>query len=217
MWNLDLDRVRARVPGPLGNLAVETGTCRGNGARLLARSFPRVVTIELSEELHRKAQERFRKEELLNVEALNGSSPEKIPEVVKGVPASETVFFYLDAHWSGDRTVDWSQNRWKGYGLDTAHLGASATPSGPEQVPLLDELRAIHTHCRARALVLMDDMDKVPESGGGGVNMGFPGEDWSHLSRENLLAAVKPRLVSAHFLEKPSQWLLELAPLPEGC
>lgn len=214
MWNLDLARVRAKVAGPLGGLAVETGTCRGNGARLLAKEFAKVVTIELSEELHGKARQRFEKEGLAHVTALHGSSPGLIPGIVRGVPAEETVFFYLDAHWSGDRTVDWSQNRWKGYGLDTAHLGKGNQPSGPEQVPLLDELRAIHDHCRARAVVLIDDMDKVPLDGRpGGVNLGFPGEDWSHLSREAVLAVVGERLAGIHFLEKPVQWLLELGPV----
>lgn len=210
MWNLDLERVRAKVPGPLGSLAVETGTCRGNGARLLAREFAKVVTIELSGELFGKAKQRFEKEGLGHVIARNGSSPELIPSIVREVPATETVFFYLDAHWSGDRTVDWSQNRWKGYGLDTAHLGKGARPSGPEQVPLLEELRAIHEHCRARAVVLIDDMDKVPMEGPGGVNLGFPGEDWSHLSRDAVLAIVGPRLAGMHILERPVQWLLEL-------
>ena len=213
MWNLDLERVLAKVPGPLGALAIETGTCRGNGARLLARSFERVVTIELSPTLHERANERFRKEGLAHVKALCGNSAELIPSVVSGIPASETIFFYLDAHWSGDRTVDWSQNRWKGYGLDTAHLGGGPRPTGPQQVPLLEELIAINAHCRARAVILIDDMDKVPMEGQGGVNMGFPGEDWSHISRDKVLSITSERLAAVHFLERPVQWLLELRPV----
>lgn len=214
MWNLDLERVKAKVASELGAFAIETGTCRGNGARLLAKVFPRVATIELSPELHEKAKARFEKEGLTHVEALRGNSAEIIPSLVEGIPPSETVFFYLDAHWSGDRSVDWSQNRWKGYGLDTAHLGKSgAVPRGPEQVPLANELAAIMAHCHARAIVLMDDMDKIPETGPGGIGMGFPGEDWSHLSREGLLTIAAPRLKGAHYLERPVQWLFELSPL----
>lgn len=206
--------MKARVPGELGAFAIETGTCRGNGARLLAKLFARVATIELSPDLHAKAKARFAKEGLTHIEALRGNSAEIIPSLVENIPPSETVFFYLDAHWSGDRNVDWSQNRWKGYGLDTAHLGApGAVPKGPEQVPLAEELAAIVKHCRARAVVLMDDMDKIPDSGPGGVGMGFPGEDWSHLSRESLLAIAGSRLRGAHYLERPVQWLFELSPL----
>lgn len=199
------------IPGPLGGLAVETGTCRGNGARQLAKYFPRVVTIELNSHLHELAQDRFRREGQSRIESLCGNSAELIPELVKGIPSSETVFFFLDAHWSGDSSVDWSRSSWKGYGLDTGHLGwHGETPLPEEQVPLAKELEAIVKHCRARAIVLVDDVDKLPQNGPGEKDKGFPGENWSHLSRRGLLEIVNSRVYAQHQLLEPSQWLMEL-------
>lgn len=204
MWSLDLDRL-----GPLpSGLAIETGTARGNGARALAKRFRRVITIELSEELHRAARERLR--ELSHVECLHGNSAQVLSSLLPTLPVGEAPFFFLDAHWSGDRTVRWREDGWQGYGLDTAHLGESARPSGPEQCPLAEELTAIMRYCRAPAAVLVDDLKNLPAEGSGLRDGTFPGEDWSHLSRARLLDIVAPRLVSAVELRDPSQWFLTL-------
>lgn len=206
MGSICLDRLAKFVPGPLGELAIETGTCRGHGAAALAKSFPRVITIELSEELHLRAKERLAP--LGNVDCVRGSSAEILSELLPSLPPAQTTFFFLDAHWSGDRTVRWRESKWKGYGHDTAHLGApGAAPSAPEQCPLAAELLAITKHCRGAALVLIDDVANI-----GRRDAGFPGEDWTHLSRESLLAIPGDRLLSFQELERPAQWFLRLSP-----
>lgn len=207
MGSICLDRLEKIVPGSLGTVAIETGTCKGYGAKALAGSFPRVITIELSEALHRKAREHLAP--FPNVTCLLGDSSELLPRVLNEL-GQEPVFLFLDAHWSGDHTVNWAQSKWKGYGLDTAHLGvAGATPSGPEQCPLATELAVIVRYCRGPACVLIDDVKNV-----GQRNQGFPGEDWSHLSRESLLEIAGTRLEEFRELDKPAQWFLRLAEIP---
>ena len=207
MGSICLDRLEKLVPGGLGEVAIETGTCRGYGAKALAVAFPKVITIELSEALHMAAREKL--VDLPNVICLLGNSAEVLPRVLSEVPGETGVFFFLDAHWSGDHTVPWDRSKWKGYGHDTAHLGrAGEKPTGPEQCPLALELRNITEFCRGPAAILIDDVKNI-----GQRDSGFPGEDWTHLSQESLLAIVESRLEEFRELEKPNQWFLRLRPI----
>ncbi|RKQ92885.1 hypothetical protein C8N24_2741 [Solirubrobacter pauli] len=97
--------------------AVETGTFRGQTARGLAGVFESVLTIELSVELHRSAQEALR--DTPAVTALQGHSVPVLEQVAD--PALPTLFF-LDGHWSGGPTA----------GAD-------------DECPVLEELAAIGT------------------------------------------------------------------------
>jgi hypothetical protein len=94
------------MPGSLGTVAIETGTCKGNGAKALAGTFPSVFTIELSEALHRAARERLAP--FLRVTCIQGDSSALLPKVLDEL-GCEAVFFFLDAPWSGDRAVNWAQ------------------------------------------------------------------------------------------------------------
>jgi hypothetical protein len=96
--------------------AIETGTYRGGGARLLAGLIRGpVVTIELSEPLAAAATEALA--DLPDVTVRQGDSRTVLPELVD--PAVPTLYF-LDGHWSGGETA-----------------GAAS------ECPVLDELRAI--------------------------------------------------------------------------
>jgi hypothetical protein len=214
MWHLNLEKVRSALgPGAtLGNVAIETGTLRGAGTLALARVFPRVITMELSEEIHRRAERRLRSNKAIR--CLKGNSAALLPSILEELAGEPAVFFFLDAHWSGDASVNWENARWKGYGFDTAHLGANgAAPSGPEQCPLADELKAISAHCRGQAIILIDDAKNLPEIGPGRRGVEFPEEDWSHLSRASLRGLIGPRLKKEFTLKDPEQWLLCLSPL----
>jgi hypothetical protein len=211
MWNLPLDKVAACLGGTLPPIAIETGTCRGHGTRALATRFARVITIELSEELHRLARERWAGPEMSHVEFRHGNSARLLPSVLQDVDADTPVFIFLDAHWSGDRSVDWERSTWKGYGIDTAHLGTGALPSGQEQCPLESELRAIMAHCQGPAILLIDDLKNLPPEGPGLRDHEFAGENWSHLSRGLLRSILEPRLLHFQELSDPDQWLVSLA------
>lgn len=216
MWSLDLQRIKKILPPgeALGALAIETGTCRGHGARGLAKEFPRVFTIELSEQLCEQARVRW-SEEFPQIEFLQGHSVEHLKRILPSLSAHQATFFFLDAHWSGDASVDWGSSAWKGYGIDTAHSGAiGAIPTNQEQCPLLEELQTIARLCRGKAHILVDDMKNIPAKGAGLKDVAFRGEDWSHLSRDSLLSALSPRLESFVELDAPSQWFLILSAMP---
>jgi hypothetical protein len=213
-WNLPLTKIAAVLErgAPLANVAIETGTCRGASTRELAREFPQVITIELSQELSASTSIAMQGEGFSNVEFLCGNSGVLLPSAISSIQHEKSAFFFLDAHWSGDASVAWDQARWKGYGFNTAHLGASRSPSSAEQCPLLDEFQAIAAKFPGEAIILVDDAKNLPAAGPGLRGLEFPGEDWSHLSRNLLRAALESRLVAEHNLENPQQWLLILRP-----
>jgi hypothetical protein len=79
--------------------AIETGTYRGRGARLLGAVFPSVTTIEVAPDLARAAKKALGS--LPQVEVLEGSSRDVLPELID--PSAPTLY-WLDGHWSGGVT-----------------------------------------------------------------------------------------------------------------
>ena len=79
--------------------AIETGTYRGAGTRRLARIFPRVITIEISEGLAAAAREALA--DVSGVDVRQGSSRDLLRAVVD---ASQPTLYWLDGHWSGGVT-----------------------------------------------------------------------------------------------------------------
>jgi len=77
-------------------LFVETGTALGATTAAVAGLFDRCWTVELSEELHRRAREKFAG---TNVECLHGDSGALMPQIVTGLP--QPALFWLDAHATG--------------------------------------------------------------------------------------------------------------------
>ncbi len=195
---VDLRFVKHAVPQLYSRiqLAVETGTCMGKSTQKMARCFDQVITIELSDTLSQQSQQALTRKGYKNIRFMRGDSVACLKQVVPEISEDKPSFFFLDAHWSGDATVDWRQtNYWHGYGFDTAHLGAKgATPTAEQQVPLLAELEVIMTQCKSEAVILIDDMKLLPTQGKGLRNAAFPGEDWSHISREDIFKVVRPRL-----------------------
>jgi hypothetical protein len=208
MQHINLAKLAPLAPNGLGSIAFETGTFLGKGTRFLAENFPRVITIELSEELHRDAKASFT--EISHIECHHGNSAQVLARILPTF-TPETAFFFLDAHWSGDQSVDWANSRWKGFRRDTAHLGASRTPSGPEQCPLLDELSVIARDWQGEAYILIDDTRNIPAEGAGKKDFAFIGEDWSHLTKQAVLDAAGSRLEEFHQLISPEQYFLKLS------
>jgi len=79
--------------------AIETGTYRGRGTRLLASVFPEVVTIEVAPQLARAAQESLA--DVPGVTVRQGSSRDVLPDVVDD---TKPTLYWLDGHWSGGVT-----------------------------------------------------------------------------------------------------------------
>jgi hypothetical protein len=82
-------------------LAVETGTFRGDSAAVLAEAIGKCVTIERDPSWARFASQRFTDDD--RVEVLEGSSRTVLPELCRTL--STPTFFWLDGHWSGAGTA----------------------------------------------------------------------------------------------------------------
>jgi hypothetical protein len=80
--------------------AVETGTYRGDSAVALRKLFPRVWTIELSEELYEAAKVRYGT--ISGLTFVHGPSPEVLSDLA---PRIGPALYWLDAHWSEGETA----------------------------------------------------------------------------------------------------------------
>ncbi len=112
-------------------LAIETGTFRGDTSLLLAQHFGECLTIERSDHLARRAQERFAGDSRVTVH--HGSSRDLLPTLLPD--PSRPCFFWLDAHGIYDF-------------------------SGPnaEENPLLQELSTIiNSRLTGETIVAIDD------------------------------------------------------------
>lgn len=176
MGTVDLE-LATDLRGRLGlTRAIETGTFRGGTARGLATVFPEVVTIELSEEIHRAAAIALR--DTPRVRAVQGHSVARLGELTD--PATPTLY-YLDGHWSGgatggadDECPVLAELAAMGTGspddcviVDDARLFTSAPPpphraeQWPTLMEVVDALRARHP---GHLVTLLDDqVIAVPE------------------------------------------------------
>jgi tetratricopeptide (TPR) repeat protein len=189
-----IKNVFTRYGGHAAKRAVETGTCLGYSTRRLSRIYSRVDTVELDAELSHKTQEGMLQEGCSNVRFHVGDSAQVLRALVGEI--HEPCLFYLDAHWSGDATVDWNTSEWKGYGVSTAHRGIHGRrPSAEEQVPLLTELQIIHDHFAHNAVIYIDDLALFGPDGRGLKDAAFVGNDWSHLHIDDLKKACEGRLM----------------------
>jgi hypothetical protein len=163
--------------------AVETGTYLGGTTRALAGLFPSVVTIERSEELHREAT--LRLQDLANVQALQGHSVDRLPEVVD---VDAPTLYFLDGHWSDGVTAGADDEcpvlrelRAIGAGhpgdclvIDDARLfmAAPPPPHDPTAWPtLLEVLDAVRTdRPNHHVTILEDQILAVPQEGRGIVD-----------------------------------------------
>jgi hypothetical protein len=119
---------QARTIG--ANIAVETGTFRGDTTAFLAGHLREVHTIEVVPALAELARERFRRSPAVTV--WNGSSPEILRDLLPKLQGS--VLFYLDGHYSG-----------------------GITGQGARSCPVREELEAICELCPGKVGIIVDD------------------------------------------------------------
>jgi hypothetical protein len=114
---------------------VETGTYMGQTTEVLARNTSRVISIEPSPELAKKAKMLFAQN--LNVQIVNGLSENELPSILETLPSdSLSIAFWLDGHYSEGPT----------------HLG-------PIETPIVQELRIIEAHLQnfLEVTIFIDD------------------------------------------------------------
>lgn len=108
---------------------VETGTFMGDMLEAQKTDFDRLISIELSPELHAKARQRFAADP--KVEIIQGDSGLLIDGIVAGLQGP--ALFWLDGHYSGGETA-----------------------LGSLQTPIVQELNAVLS-AAPRHVLLIDD------------------------------------------------------------
>jgi len=111
-------------------ILVETGTYLGDMVEAMKKSFDRIYSIELSEELHQKAKERFRFDG--HVELIRGDSGKELQALVEKIESP--ALFWLDGHFS-----------------------AGVTARGDKDTPIFDELNHILGSPEKRHVIVIDD------------------------------------------------------------
>jgi hypothetical protein len=161
------------IPGIAGMMRlpevfVETGTYLGNTTAMAARYFREVHTIELQDDLYKRAQERFRGTP--NVNCHLGNSSEVLRDLATFI--DEPALFFLDAHWSG-----------------------GVTAHGKVEVPLLEELEILRRR-NHDDFIIVDDARLIGKAGKTGLHLSreYPVTpfDWRNVTME----AIRNRLPS---------------------
>jgi hypothetical protein len=169
---------------------VETGTLFGEGAQLMSQYFNHVHTIEIQDSLFHKVSQKFHEHPKIHCHL--GDSVMVLQTLVPQL--SEPTVFFLDAHWSGDGSVDWNTSSWKGYQVDTGFRGTN--PIDPHnQNPLLEEVELLVKNIQTEFILYIDDADK---DGKGLENRCFTGENWTHLSLQKIESVLSGRLSKKH-------------------
>lgn len=109
---------------------VETGTYLGQTVWSTRYFFKKIYSIELAEELFKRAKERFTK--FKNITILKGDSGVVLPEILRGI--NESTIFWLDGHYS-----------------------AGETAKGEKDTPILQELTSIFKHKIKNHIIIIDD------------------------------------------------------------
>lgn len=82
-------------------ILVETGTYYGDMVWAMKNSFARIYSIELSQELFKKAKNRYKSDK--HIELIHGDSSKELVNVIKRI--SQPALFWLDGHYSGEETA----------------------------------------------------------------------------------------------------------------
>lgn len=116
---------------------VETGTFIGDTVEYFKKTFEKVYSIELAEELARKAQKRFQNDS--NVTIIQGDSAEVLSTLIPQV--NEPILFWLDGHYSSE------------FFLGDEYI---KTGRGKKDTPVEEELKLIFKS-PLRHIILIDD------------------------------------------------------------
>jgi hypothetical protein len=109
---------------------VETGTYLGDMIEAMRPHFELIYSIELSEELFKKALQRFATAK--NVELVHGDSGVQLPDLVKKL--KQPALFWLDGHYS-----------------------SGFTAKAEKETPIYEELNCIFSTPERRHVIIIDD------------------------------------------------------------
>jgi hypothetical protein len=113
------------------NILIETGTYMGEMVKAMAPYFKKILTIELSKEIHQETSKKL--SHLHNVSFLQGDSTDVLPDILKNI--TEPAIFWLDGHYS-----------------------AGITARGKKDTPIIEELNSIkYSLYKDRHVILIDD------------------------------------------------------------
>src|SRR5258708_35919095 len=111
---------------------IETGTFMGDTVASLRQDFSKLISIELSEDLHEKARQRF--VTCSNVVLIRGDSAGQLPRAL-GECADSASFIWLDAHYSG-----------------------RGTAKGAHNTPIIEEIESIRRYGTGKDVIVIDDL-----------------------------------------------------------
>lgn len=115
-------------------ILLETGTYRGATAVECAKTFKKVYTIELSQELYEWCKNEY--QEIKNIEFLCGDSAQKIKDVLPYI--NDRYILFLDAHGSGGDTS--FSEKYGRFGTPILNE-LEAVISNPPDVIIIDDYR----------------------------------------------------------------------------
>jgi hypothetical protein len=148
---------------------IETGTYRGDTIFAMEPMFNKLHTIEIKQEFYENCKTKY---DGSKITFHLGDSSKILPQVLSEVQGD--AIFFLDGHWS-----------------------SKDTGRGEKDVPLFEELDAIHTLIPGRALIIIDDYRLFGRHPKSLLGLKHSNEDWSAINKRNLIARLKDRVLSS--------------------
>jgi len=151
---------------PISRFAIETGTYRGEGTKVLAGIFSTVHTIELSDEWYEFSSRKLAA--FKHITCHHGDSGEVLARIVPQITGPAT--FFLDAHYAGGTTA-----------------------RGTDEVPLLRELEVISQRPYTD-FIIIDDLrlvgQKVESGSAGSPIYPLTTFDWRDITIDRIASVI---------------------------
>ena len=146
---------------------VETGTYRGDTIFAMEPMFDKLHTLEIKQEFYENCKAKYNGSKIT---FHLGDSSTVLPSILHNIQGD--AIFFLDGHWS-------SKN----------------TGRGPKDVPLFEELDAINTLFKGKALLIIDDYRLFGRHPQAFFKFKYHTEDWRHITKRSLISRIKARVI----------------------
>lgn len=148
---------------------IETGTYRGDTIFAMEPLFNKLHTIEIKQEFYENCKNKY---DGSKITFHLGDSSKILPQVLSEVQGD--IVFFLDGHWS-----------------------SKDTGRGEKDVPLFEELDAIHKAIAGSALIIIDDYRLFGRHPNSLLGLKHSNEDWGAINKRNLIVRLKDRVMSS--------------------